>query len=218
MKLIPFHDLDFAVHAVEAGELVVLPTRRWYMICANARDSEVCGQIFAAKGRPRSKSMAYVLPHFTAADELFVMTSPAQRLASAFWPGDLALILRWRDMTLGQQHESVGVPHALVTLDPGPLGELARRSRVPIAATTVNISSDAGPEAPGPAIATSQVQRFVADTGIDVAFCVDGGLCPLAHHLTIVDCTAGEAVLVRPGIVHERAIVAALTDCSPPLP
>ena len=134
------------------------------------------------------------------------MTSQAHQLASAFWPGDLAMILRWRDLGLGQQHEPVGVPNALVTMDPGPLGELARQSRVPIAATTANLSDIANTDTAGPAITTAEVQRFVAEAGIDAAYCVNGGISPLAHHLTVVDCTATEAKLVRSGVVYERAI------------
>ncbi len=98
------------------------------------------------------------------------MTSQAHQLASAFWPGDLAMILRWRDLGLGQQHEPVGVPNALVTMDPGPLGELARQSRVPIAATTANLSDIANTDTAGPAITTAEVQRFVAEAGIDAAY------------------------------------------------
>ncbi len=215
MRTISVEDLDLAVHAVEAGALVVLPTRRWYMICANARDRGACDRIFLGKGRARSKSLAYVLPNHTAADDLFIMTAHARQLASAFWPGDLAMILPWRDIDVGHEHEPVGVPNALVTLDTGPLGELALRSSVPIAATTANISDPANTAALGPAITTAAVQQFVTEAGIDIAYCVDGGVCPLANHLTVVDCTSTEVVLVRSGAIHERAIHAALAACRP---
>jgi len=221
MRLISPDQLDLAVQAVAAGELVALPTRRWYMICASASDPDACERVFAGKGRPRSKSLAYVLPHLAAADDLFVMTPQAHQLASAFWPGDLAMILPWRDIDLGRQHEAVGLPNALVTLDPGPLGELALRSPVPIAATTVNVSDPANTDAAGPAITTAEVQQFLAEAGVDVAYCVDGGICPLAQHLTVVDCTGPGPRLIRSGVVHERAIKAAVAaaaqDVSPDL-
>lgn len=213
MRIISVDDLDCAVRAVEAGELVVLPTRRWYMICANARDRGACDRIFLGKGRARSKSLAYILTNHRAADELFIMTRHARQLASAFWPGDLAMILPWRDINSG--YETVGVPNALVTLDGGSLGQLALRSSVPIAASTVNISDPAQTAAMGPAITVAEVQDFVTETGIEIAYCVDGGICHLANHLTVVDCTATEAVLIRSGAVHERAIYAALASCRP---
>ncbi|MEV6515029.1 Sua5/YciO/YrdC/YwlC family protein [Micromonospora chalcea] len=209
MKLIRPDELPLAIEALEAGELVVVPTRRWYMICANARDHDACARIYAGKGRPRSKSLAYILPSLVAANELFVMTPAAIRLASAFWPGDLAMILRWRDSEHAQQLQPVGVPNALVTLDSGLLGQLARQSRVPIAATTANLSDPANTL--GPAITAAEVESFVAESEISVAYCIDGGVSPLANHLTIVDCTETQARITRSGVVHDRAINAAIT-------
>ncbi len=210
MKLIAPEEIGLAVQAIAAGELVVLPTRRWYMICANARDHDACARIYSGKSRPRAKSLAYILPSISSAHDLFVMTPAAVQLASAFWPGDLAMILRWRDLAVGEQHEPVGVPDALVTFDPGLLGQLALLSQVPIAATTANISDPTNRT--GPAITAKEVQHFVDESGIDVTYCVDGGISPLAHHLTIADCTdATEAKVIRSGVVHERAISAALT-------
>ncbi|AYF30434.1 translation factor Sua5 [Micromonospora tulbaghiae] len=211
MEVISADDLNLAIRAVEAGELVVLPTRRWYMICANASDRDACDRIFAGKGRARSKSLAYMLPHHAAAHDQFIMPPYAHLLASAFWPGDLAMILPWRDIRLGRKHEPVGVPNALVTMDSGPLGELALKSQVPIAATTANISDPSNTNAAGPAITTADVQQFVSEAGIDVAYCLDGGVCPLAHHLTIVDCTGTAPMLIRSGVVHQRSIQAAIT-------
>jgi len=215
MKLIPIDDLDTAVAAVESGRLVILPTRRWYMICAPAGDREACDRVFAGKGRARSKSLALVVPDLAAADDLFIVNSPARRLAAAFWPGDLALVLSWRSVRSGHALESVGVPGALVTVDPGPLGMLAARSRVPIAATTASISGGNSIDTPGPAITPAEVERFVIETGTDVAYCVDGGICPLVHHLTVVDCTGDEPKVVRPGVVHERAIQMAVRGVAP---
>lgn len=210
MKLISVDSLDLAVQAIESGGIIALPTRRWYMICANARDREACDRIFAAKGRSRTKSLAYVIACRALAEEQFNMAPYAARLASALWPGDLAMLLPWRHSNVGHEHGSVGAFNALVTMDSGPLGELALRSKAPIAATSANISNPQDTEAPGPAIMPSEVQQFVSEAAIDVAYCVDGGLSPLAQHLTIVDGTGREPVLVRSGAVHERAIRAAV--------
>lgn len=211
MDVIAIEDLDRAARAVEEGRLVVLPTRRWYMLCASALRRDVCDRIFSGKGRARTKSLAFVLPSKELANELFVMPPYASRLAAAFWPGDLALVLTWRDVDYGRAREAVGVPAALVMMDPGALGVLARQTAVPIAATTVNVSNPSDTRALGPAITIEEVQQFVDESGLEVAYCVDGGICPLAHHLTVVDCTGGAPVITRQGVVHERAIHAALT-------
>lgn len=216
MRLISPNELDQAAKAIESNDLVILPTRRWYMICANASDHDACARVFSGKRRPQSKSLALVLPHAHLADDFFVTTPYARQLASAFWPGDLALILRWRHSAAGRACAPVGEADALVTMDPGPLGELARRSSVPVAATTANISPMTSPDTAGPAITIAEVQQFVADAAIEVAYCVDGGVCPLAHHLTIVDCTAAEARIARSGVIHDRAIAAVTSAVRPP--
>jgi L-threonylcarbamoyladenylate synthase len=95
-------------------------------------------------------------------------------------------------------------------MDPGLLGELARMCRVPVAATTANISDPNNTTAPGPAITAVEVQQFVAEADIRVAYCIEGGVCPLAQHLTVVDCTGNDVEIVRHGVVHERAIRVAL--------
>ncbi|PMR62074.1 translation factor Sua5 [Verrucosispora sp. ts21] len=212
MKLIRPDELPLAIEALEAGELVIVPTRRWYMICANARDHDACARIYTGKGRPRAKSLAFILPSLVAADELFIMTPAAIQLATAFWPGDLAMILRWRDSEFAEQHQPVGVPNALVTLDPGLLGQLAGRSRVPIAATTANLSDPT--KTLGPAITAAEVEGFVAESELSVAYCIDGGISPLGNHLTIVDCTEPQAKITRSGVVHDRAVNAAIAAVS----
>jgi tRNA A37 threonylcarbamoyladenosine synthetase subunit TsaC/SUA5/YrdC len=63
-------DLDLAIEAIESGELVILPTQRWYMICADASDHEACARIFTGKSRPQSKPLALVLPHADLANDL----------------------------------------------------------------------------------------------------------------------------------------------------
>ncbi len=93
---------------------------------------------------------------------------------------------------------------------PGILGEFARRARIPIAATTANISGDADPGDRGPAITAQEVADFAVSVGLPISVTVDGGICPAANHMTIVDCFVPEARLVRTGLVHQRALNAAL--------
>lgn len=212
MKLIKPDQLDQAAKALEAGELVIAPTRRWYMICGDAKNADVSQRIYAGKRRPSGKALAYVTPSVELTSELFVVNNHAKRLMEAFWPGDLALILPWQHEEIGRQHATVGSPNALVVQEPGVLGELARLTRVPLAATSANISGVTGAPGPGPAITVAEVREFVATGRLDVALCIDGGICPAAHHLTIMDCSGEDAQLTRPGVVHGRAVDAALVS------
>lgn len=210
MKLLDPQMLDVAIAALADGELIVVPTERWYMICADAANPFACDRIFQGKRRPTTKSLAYVLPTPSEADTLFVLTDEAKLLAAAFWPGDLAMILPWRDPATGEKHPAVGATNALVTCGRGVLGDIAQQSAVPIAATTVNLSGDGGLDDPGPAISVAEVEHFAEMTGMTIAYCLTGGVSPYANHLTIVDCTNPESAVTRPGLVHPRAIAAVL--------
>jgi L-threonylcarbamoyladenylate synthase len=209
MRIIRPEALDIAARAIEAGELVIVPTARWYMICTDASNADASASIFEGKKRPSAKSLAYVAPSLAVCDQHFRLSDEARRLAESFWPGDLALLLPWRSPEAASRHASVGSP-ALTTIASGVLGELAARAKVPVAATTANISGDAGPDDLGPAITLEEVHTFLAASGLKVSVLVDGGVCPAANHLTIVDCFTPEAKLVRTGLVHQRAVAAAL--------
>ncbi|MGW4562026.1 L-threonylcarbamoyladenylate synthase [Streptomyces sp. NPDC004561] len=209
MRLIGPEDLDAAVQAIEAGGLVVVPTRRWYMVCADSSNARACDDIITGKRRPSGKPLAYVATSTASCEERFILSPDGRRLATAFWPGDLALRLPWKNAEDAAQHGAVGSP-ALVTMAPDILGDLASAVKVPLAATTANISGDAGPNDPGPAITIDQVYAFLAASGLEPDVIIDGGVCPAANHMTIVDCFTPEARLVRTGLVHQRAISAAL--------
>ncbi|MEU1535253.1 L-threonylcarbamoyladenylate synthase [Streptomyces fagopyri] len=209
MRVIGPEDLEVAAQAIEDGGLVVVPTRRWYMVCADASNARACDDIITGKRRPSGKPLAYVATSTASCEERFILSPEAGRLAAAFWPGDLALLLPWKNPEDTAQFAAVGSP-ALVTIAPGILGDLASTVKVPLAATTANISGDAGPNDPGPAITLDQVHAFLAVSGLEPDFIVDGGVCPAVNHLTIVDCFTPEARLVRTGLIHQRAISAAL--------
>jgi L-threonylcarbamoyladenylate synthase len=179
------------------------------MICADATNDVACRSIFDAKQRPLTKSLVLVSPSADHCERHFVVHDEARQLMEAFWPGDLALLLPWRDEQTSTLYTAVGAP-ALVTRSSDALGKLAEAAAVPVAATTVNVSGDAHLDAPGPSITIDEVQDFLKLTEVPVSVVLDGGVCPAADHLTIVDCVTPEARLVRAGLVHERALSAAL--------
>lgn len=209
MRSIPLDQIHEAARAIETGGLVIVPTRRWYMICADATNEAACRSIFHAKQRPLSKSLVLVSPSADHFERHFVVHHEARKLMEAFWPGDLALLLPWRDEQTSAQYMAVGAP-ALVTRSSDTLGKLAEVAAVPVAATTVNVSGDAHVDASGPSITIDEVQDFLKLTDVPVSVVLDGGVCPAANHLAIVDCVTPEARLVRAGLVHQRALSAAL--------
>ncbi|MFJ6200059.1 L-threonylcarbamoyladenylate synthase [Micromonospora sp. NPDC092111] len=203
--------LDACAAALDAGSVVALPTRRWYMLCADSTDPVACRRIFDAKGRPAGKPLALVMPSTAAVAARFTFSPAAARLAERLWPGDLALLLPWRNPEDGRRHPWLGEGAAMVTRDPGLLGDLAARTRNPPATSVVSRSDGRTPQRRAPALSPAAVQAFAEAYDAPVELLVDGGVCPLGVGLTVVDCAA-EPTVVRVGAVHPRAVEAALGE------
>jgi L-threonylcarbamoyladenylate synthase len=197
---------------IESGGLVIVPTRRWYMICCDAGNKEACAAIFSAKRRPMGKSLLLVLKSNEEAFRWFQVGRDAATLIHYFWPGDLALLLQWSHLEFASRYSSVGLPTALVSRAGGILGELAIRTSVPIAATSANISGASESEGAGPAICPEEVSAFLDESGARVDLVIQAGICPEFMPMTIVDCSNLEkpAQIAREGTTHSRAIAVAL--------
>ncbi len=102
--------IGYCAQAVDRARQVVVPTRRWYMLCADSGDPGACARIFAVKGRPRERPLALVWPRTADPGERFVVSPAARRLMLALWPGDLALALPWRDPADGARQQQAVHP------------------------------------------------------------------------------------------------------------
>ena len=202
--------LAAAVQALESGELVAFPTETVYGLGADAGSDAAVAKIFAAKGRPSDHPLivhvadAGSVAHFAASVPPF-----AQRLMDAFWPGPLTLILPRRDgvgaAAAGGQH-SIGlrcpahpVTHALL---------LACRQAAP------PVHGVAGPSANKFGRVSPTTAQHVQSEFGDSLLVLDGGPCGVGIESTIIDCTRGAPVLLRPGVLTHEAIERA---CGQPL-
>ena len=195
---------------LRSGELVAFPTETVYGLGANGLDAAACAKIYQAKGRPSDNPL---ILHIADAGmlELAACEVPplAMRLFRAFTPGPLTLILPKRP----EVPDSVtgGLDTVGVRL---PANEIARAmikaAGVPVAAPSANISGRPSPT-------TAQAVRLDMDGRIPLL--LDGGPCSYGVESTIVDCTGGEAVILRPGgITREQlAEVAGKVSLDPAL-
>jgi len=189
-----------AADALAAGELVGLPTETVYGLAADAGSDAAVRAIFSAKGRPTDHPLivhladAGAVPRFAAAVPDF-----AQRLIDAFWPGPLTLILPRQagvaDAAAGG-HPTIGlrcpahpVAHAL-------LAACAARGVPGLAAPSANRFGRVSP---------TTAQHVAAEFGDDLLV-LDGGPCAVGIESTIIDCTRGAPVLLRPGQLERAAI------------
>ncbi|WP_430868598.1 L-threonylcarbamoyladenylate synthase [Demequina aurantiaca] len=190
--------LDAAVHAVQRGEVVVLPTDTVYGVAADAFAPDGVTAVLAAKGRGRQMPPPVLIPDIRTVDGLAREVPPyARALMERFWPGPLTVIvlaqpsLAW---DLGDTHGTVALR---VPDHPAARALLSRTG--PLAVTSANRTGH--PAATTAADAQEQL-------GAAVAVYLDGGPSPLGEASTIVDATNPAGLrIVRDGGVSLADIV-----------
>jgi L-threonylcarbamoyladenylate synthase len=190
-----------AAAALRAGRLVAFPTETVYGLGADARNPDAVRAIFAAKGRPADHPLIVHLAAAAALDD-WARTVPdgARRLAAAFWPGPLTLIVpRAADVdsivTGGQDSVGLRVPahpvaQALLAAFGGG-----------IAAPSANRFGRISP---------TSAQHVADDLGAAVDLILDGGECTIGIESTIVAFVGADPVLLRPGAIGADALAAVL--------
>jgi L-threonylcarbamoyladenylate synthase len=185
-----------AAAALRAGGLVAMPTETVYGLAADARNDAAVRAIFAAKGRPADHP---VIVHVASAalvhDWAGVVPDAARRLAAAFWPGPLTLILpraaHVSDLITGGQ-ASVGLRCPAHPWAQALLAAFGGAVAAPSANRFGRISPTTG-------------QHVIDDLGVKPAGAVDvvldGGPCPVGIESTIVDLTGAAPRLLRPGAI-----------------
>ena len=194
-----------AVQAIAAGELLGLPTETVYGLAADAVRPDAVARIFAAKGRPSNHPLivhvadAAGVAHFARDVPGF-----AQRLMAAFWPGPLTLILPRRPevgaATAGGQ-DSIGVRC--------PSHPVAQAVLQALAQGTPPVWGLAAPSANQFGRVSPTTAAHVAGEFGDSLLVLDGGPCAVGIESTIVDCTRGAPVLLRPGAITRAQVEAA---------
>jgi L-threonylcarbamoyladenylate synthase len=200
-------DYDRAVALLRAGELVALPTETVYGLGADAANPAAVGKIFAAKGRPADHPLIVHISGHDAVDHWAEQVpAVAWELMETFWPGPLTLILKkqaWVPdaVTGGQDTVGLRVPGHPVAL------ELLRRfasvsgEHAGIAAPSANRFGRISPTT------AAHVQE---ELGERVSLILDGGPCTVGIESTIVDCSRGEPVVLRPGHIAPAHLEAVL--------
>ena len=194
-------DIATAADLLRAGALVAFPTETVYGLGGDARNDDAVAGIYEAKGRPSFNPLIAHVANIEAAQRYVVWTDEADRLAQAFWPGPLTLVLPLKPdhgisplVTAGLDTLAVRVPahdtaRAWLTEFDGP-----------VAAPSANPSGRISPT-------TAQHVR----AGLDgrIAAVLDDGPCGVGLESTIVG-LAGAPTLLRPGGLSAELIEACL--------
>ncbi|XDF35194.1 L-threonylcarbamoyladenylate synthase [Paracidovorax avenae] len=207
--------IDAAARALRAGQLLGLPTETVYGLAADAASDAAVAQIFEAKGRPSDHPLiVHVagpegIPHFAASVPPF-----AEALVRAFWPGPLTLILpRLPDRAAAAAggQDSVGLRCPAHPVAQAVLKACASDDPVlggqPVHGVAAPSANRFGRVSP------TTAQHVQDEFGEDLLV-LDGGPCAVGIESTIIDCTRGVPVLLRPGAIT-RAEIAAACGLSP---
>jgi L-threonylcarbamoyladenylate synthase len=193
-----------AAERLAAGELVAFPTETVYGLGARADDAAAVARIYAAKGRPSDHPLIVHVADVQGAQH-FAARWPdaASRLAAAFWPGPLSLIVPRApgvaeapaagQPTIGLRCPAHPIAHAL-------LAEAQARGVPGVAAPSANRFGRVSP---------TTAAHVQAELGPDIAV-LDGGACDVGIESAIVDCTREPARLLRPGALGRARLEAAL--------
>lgn len=204
-------DYQRAVDLLVAGELVAIPTETVYGLGADAANPAAVAKIFAAKGRPADHPLIVHLAGHDAVDLWAEQVPPvAWELMETFWPGPLTLILKkqaWVPdaVTGGQDTVGLRVPGHPVAL------ELLRRFA---RAKGESDGKPAGIAAPSAnrfgRISPTTAEHVAEELGERVPLILDGGPCKVGIESTIIDCSRGEPVVLRPGHISPLHLEAVL--------
>ncbi|UIP07332.1 threonylcarbamoyl-AMP synthase [Erythrobacter sp. SDW2] len=135
-----------AVAILESDGLVAVPTETVYGLAARADRPEAVAKIYAAKGRPSFNPLIVHVADRAAAGRLVEFDDRAQRLADAFWPGPLTLVLPLRPDSGLAGAVTAGLPTLAVRVPDHPVMlELLRRLGSPLAAPSANASETVSP-------------------------------------------------------------------------
>ncbi len=203
--------IERAADILRGGGLVSLPTETVYGLGADATQPAALERLYRVKHRPHSHP---VIVHLASAAELprwAAEVSPqAQKLANAFWPGPLTLVVR-------------RAPHVLDAVTGGQDTVALRVPRHPLALALLEALRGADDGARLSGIAAPSANRFgklsptcpehvQADLGADVDLILDGGPCEVGIESTIIDVSTGVACLLRPGKISAAQIEATLGE------
>ena len=189
--------LHHAADILKRGGLVVFPTETVYGLGGNALDAEAASKIYAAKGRPSDNPLIIHIANPADAEHYAKTNEVYERLAKAFMPGPLTVILPKRDcipysVTGGLDSVAVRCPSHPVA------NRLIALAKIPIAAPSANISGK-----PSPTKASHVAEDL--DGRVDVI--LDGGECEIGLESTIVRVDGENSItLLRPGAVTYDAL------------
>ena len=190
-------DINHACALLKAGELVVIPTETVYGLAGNARDPRAIAKIFALKQRPANNPLIVHIHDITElANWAIDIPVLAYRLAEAFWPGPLTLVLKKQAnvsklITGDQETIAIRMPKHPQTQ------ALLQAFKGAVCAPSANRFMTLSPTRPA---------HVRASFGDACPFILPGDVCDVGIESTILDLSQEPAQLLRPGMISQAEL------------
>jgi L-threonylcarbamoyladenylate synthase len=190
-----------AARLLRSGQIVAFPTETVYGLGASALDRDAIAAVFDVKGRPADNPLIVHVSDLTAMSEIAEVDPRATKLALAFMPGPLTLVLPAKEgvppiARAGLPTVAVRIPDHLVAL-------VLLRSAGPLVGPSANLSGR-----PSPTRAT----HVLEDLNGRIAAVLDGGPCRVGIESTVLDLSGDMPRILRPGSIEASAIEAVLGE------
>jgi L-threonylcarbamoyladenylate synthase len=192
-----------AVELLRSGQVVALPTETVYGLAANALDARAVSEIYAIKGRPALNPIIVHVASLEMARRCAAdFPEAATKLATAFWPGPLTLVLS-RAKAI-PDIVTAGGPTVGVRWPSHPfIQAVIRECGFPLAAPSANPSNTVSPTS------ADHVRRQL---GEQLPLIVDGGSCQVGIESTVLDLTVSPPAILRPGMIQEPTLRAVIGE------
>ncbi len=196
-------ELEFAAQCLREGKLVAFPTETVYGLGGNAFDATASARIYEAKGRPSDNPLIVHIADVTAFTELATeVPDAAYRLAEAFWPGPLTMILKKSDKV--PKTTTGGLDTVAIRMPSDPVATaLIRRSGIYVAAPSANASGRPS---------TTKAEHVIEDLDGKIDVIIDGGASAIGLESTIVDLTGEVPLILRPGYINAEQLAEVLGE------
>ncbi len=193
----PWTSVDDAARLLQDGQVVAIPTETVYGLAGNAYNPEALAKIFAAKERPTFDPLIVHIADIAQLQDIAQdIPDAAYRLAEAYWPGPMTLVLPKKECI--PDLCTSGLPSVAVRFPSHPIAqEIIKKSGLPLAAPSANLFKHVSPTT------AMHVAEQLSDR---IAGIVDGGPCQVGVESAIVSLLGEIPTILRPGAITAEMV------------
>ena len=203
MKFPPWTSVSEAARLLKEGEVVAIPTETVYGLAGNAFEPKALAKIFAAKERPTFDPLIVHIADIAQLTDIAKdIPDSAYRLAEAYWPGPMTIILPKKDCI--PDLCTSALPSVAVRFPSHPIAQaIIKESGLPLAAPSANLFKHVSP---------TTAEHVAAQLADRIAGIVDGGPCSVGVESSIISLAGEKPTVLRPGAITPEMFAKVLGD------